>query len=299
MSSNFGLHHVTALSNDPVETLRFCREALRLHLVKRTVNFDAPDIHHFYFGDATGRPGTVLTFFPFTDAARGHAGSGAVSAVALAIPPARMEDWILHFAELGIDTLGPFTRFGEPVLRLADPFGLVLDLVGRDGLAGDGPPPLAGVTLLSAAPDRTEALLAGLMGYEPAGDEAGFRRLVLPGSGQALDLALDPAGAPVEPGAGIVHHVAFRVPDQARLGAVRTDLLDHGLDPTPILDRRYFHSVYVREPGGILFEFATDPPGFTLDEPAGHLGASLQLPPDLEPQRPAIERRLAPLTPAG
>lgn len=299
MKQSFGLHHVTMLSSDPVETLRFYCEVLRLHLVKRTVNFDAPDIHHLYFGDRDGRPGTLLTFFPFIDAARGHAGGGAAAALSLAIPAEAMEDWILHLAEQGIDTFGPTTRFGEPVLRFEDPFGLALDLVGREGVAPGPHPVLTGATLASQAPDATEALLVRLMGYEPAGEEPGLRRLAAPGGGQTLDLARGGALPPVEPGAGTVHHLAFRVPDDASLGAIRAELLAWGLDPTPVLDRRYFRSVYVREPGGILFEFATDPPGFAIDEPADRLGTGLQLPPELEPQRAAIERRLAPLTPAG
>ncbi|MCZ8376056.1 MAG: VOC family protein [Beijerinckiaceae bacterium] len=299
MTRKFGLHHVTMLSNDPVETLRFYREVMRLHLVKQTVNFDAPDIHHLYFGDEGGRPGTLLTFFPFTDAARGHVGGGAAAAIALAIPAEDMEAWILHLVEQGVDTLGPTERFGEAVLRLEDPFGLTLDLIGRVGIGSTAHPVLAGATLLSQAPAETEALLVRLMGYEPAGEERGFRRLVMPGSGQALDLARDGAARPVEAGAGIVHHLAFRVPDEAGLLAIRAELVALGLDPTPVLDRRYFRSVYVREPGGILFEFATDPPGFAVDERPDRLGASLQLPPELEPLRADIERRLAPLTPAG
>lgn len=299
MASNFGLHHVTMLSSDPVETLRFYREVMRLRLVKQTVNFDAPDIHHLYFGDAAGRPGTLLTFFPFTDAARGHVGGGAAAAISLAIPAEDMEAWILHLAEQGVDTLGPTERFGEARFRFEDPFGLTLDLIGRDGLGAAPHPILAGATLLSQAPAATEALIIRLMGCELAGEERGLRRLIIPGTGQSLDLALEKAIAPVETGAGIVHHLAFRVPDEAGLAAVRAELVSLGLDPTPVLDRRYFRSVYVREPGGILFEFATDPPGFAIDEPSGQLGTNLQLPPEFEPRRADIERRLAPLTPAG
>ncbi|MCZ8182439.1 MAG: VOC family protein [Beijerinckiaceae bacterium] len=299
MERGFGLHHVTMLASDPVETLRFYGEVMRLHLVKRTVNFDAPDIHHLYFGDREGRPGTLLTFFPFTDAARGHVGGGAAAALSLAIPAGEMEAWILHLAEQGVDTLGPMERFGEQVLRFEDPFGLALDLIGREGIGATALPILAGATLLSQAPAATEALLVRLIGCEPAGEERGLRRLVIPGSGQSLDLAREGTTLPVETGAGIVHHLAFRVPDEAGLGAIRAELVALGLDPTPVLDRRYFRSVYVREPGGILFEFATDPPGFAVDEPPDRLGTSLQLPPELEPQRAAIERRLAPLTPAG
>ncbi|WP_284178271.1 VOC family protein [Rhabdaerophilum sp. SD176] len=299
MTRRFGLHHVTMLSTDPVETLRFYREVVRLHLVKRTVNFDAPDIHHLYFGDAGGRPGTLLTFFPFTDAARGHVGGGAAAAISLAIPAEDMETWILHLVEQGVDTLGPTERFGESVLRFEDPFGLALDLIGREGIGAATHPVLAGATLLSQAPAATEALLVRLMGFELAGEERGLRRFVVPGTGESLDLAREGAASPVETGAGIVHHLAFRVPDEAGLGEIRAELVAWGLDPTPVLDRRYFRSVYVREPGGILFEFATDPPGFAVDEPPERLGTSLQLPPEFEPRRADIERRLAPLTPAG
>lgn len=295
-----GLHHVTAMAIDPVATLAFYRNVLKFRLVKRTVNFDQPDIHHFYFGDPQGRPGTLLTQFPFTDAGRGHPGTGSTVAVALALPPGTMESWILHLAEQGIDSLGPFAHFGQPTLRLEDPFGMVIDLVELPA-APPASPWLAGVTLALREAEATEALLVELLGLSRTGTAAGLVRLAFPAErgGQWLDLRTEPSLPPVEPGGGTIHHIAFRVADPHMLAKVREALLARGLEPTPIVDRHYFRSVYVREPGGVLFEFATDPPGFAIDEPASALGQSLQLPPALEGQRAMIERRLAPLTPAG
>lgn len=292
-----GLHHITAMSVDPVETLRFYRNVLKFSLVKWTVNFDQPDIHHFYFGDETGQPGTLVTLFPFPDAGRGHAGSGGVEAITLAIPEEMLEHWILHLVEMGVDSEGPRPRFNRPVLKIVDPWGLRIELVALPKAR----PALAGVTLALADLGPTEALLVELMGYRRAGIEAGLVRLE-PGrttQPQWIDLRPVPNPSPQEMGAGIVHHVAFRVADRAHLAQMRQALLARGLEPTDILDRRYFESVYVREPGGVLFEFATDPPGFAIDEPRTQLGSALQLPPALEPQRAMIERRLAPITPAG
>jgi glyoxalase family protein len=292
-----GLHHVTAMSVDPVETLRFYRNVLKLRLVKWTVNFDQPDIHHFYFGDEDGQPGTLVTLFPFPDAGRGHVGSGGIEAISLAIPEAMLERWILHLVEMGIDSDGPRLRFDRPVLQIVDPWGLRIELVALP----KAQPALAGVTLAIADIGPSEALLVELMGYRRIGTEAGVVRLEPDAALQPQWIDLRPvlSQRPQEMGAGIVHHVAFRVADRAHLARMRQALLARGLEPTDILDRRYFESVYVREPGGILFEFATDPPGFAIDEPRTQLGAALQLPPALEPQRAMIERRLAPITPAG
>lgn len=295
-----GLHHITAMSIDPIETLRFYQTVLRFRLVKRTVNFDAPDVHHFYFGDETGSPGSLLTLFPFVDSGRGHRGAGGVASLALSVAAKDLEGWILHFAEQGLDSLGPFRRFGHDTLRIEDPDGLVIDL-----MASPGPvvvhPRLAGVTLAVKDPGPTAHILAELLGYRQAASEDGILRFMPAdrAGGEWIDLLADPAQPPVEPGAGIAHHVAFRVAGEPQLNEIRNRSLALGLEPTPVLDRRYFRSVYLREPGGVLLEFATDPPGFLVDERAEDLGAALQLPPDLEPQRAAIERRLAPLIPAG
>ena len=311
-----GLHHVTAIASDPQRNLDFYTRVLGLRLVKRTVNFDAPDTYHFYYGDSAGRPGSLLTFFPFLDAAAGRAGSGMVETTAFAIPEAAFEPWISRLAREGRDFDGPATRFGESTLGLRDPDGLRIELVAETGLDGSAPEDgrsddeipaehaircLHSVALCVEAPDRTARLLTETFGYEAAGEEGGRRRFRASGGGRAgiLDLLCQPDRMRGRMGAGTVHHVAFRAHDKAEQLAWREAILALGFDVTPVLDRQYFQSIYFREPGGVLFEIATNPPGFGIDEAPEALGTALKLPPWLEPQRAEIERRLPPLRPSG
>jgi glyoxalase family protein len=311
-----GLHHVTAIASGAQANLDFYTRVLGLRLVKRTINFDAPDTYHFYYGDIAGSPGSLLTFFPFADAAAGRAGTGMAETTAFAIPEIAFEPWMSRFAEEGRDFDGPVTRFGAQVLGLRDPDGLGIELVAEPSLDGSAPVAsqhatraavphpirrLHSVALCVEAPERTARLLTGTFGYEAVGEEAGRQRFRARGGGSAgiVDLLCQPDRMRGRMGAGTVHHVAFRAHDEAEQLTWREAVLSLGFDVTPVLDRQYFRSIYFREPGGVLFEIATDSPGFATDETPETLGTALKLPPWLEPQRAAIERRLPPLRLGG
>ena len=299
-----GLHHVTAISGPPQPNLDFYTGALRQRLVKRTVNFDDPGTYHLYYGDRTGSPGTILTFFPFADAGPGRAGPGMASAVSYAVPD--LDAWTAGLAEAGIDAGNPSERLGERVLTLADPDGLRVEVVevaprrdgGRPDDAGDDG--FHSVTLWLADPEPTARLMADVMGYREVGEEAGPEgrrlRLAAPGTarGRVVDL-LQSDGPAGQLGAGTIHHVAFRAENAEVQRGWQTRLREAGLDVTSVIDRQYFDAIYFREPGGTLFEIATDPPGFAVDEPESELGRSLKLPERYEPMRASIERRLPPL----
>ena len=286
-----GLHHVTATSGPPRPNLAFYTGPLGLNLVKRTVNFDDPGVYHLYFGDAAGSPGTIMTTFPFPNAREGRPGTGATSAVAFATPDpaARLE----RLAEGGVKVKAG-QRFGAPIWCFADPDGLDLELV-------EGPEGLAGVTLWLDDPEPTARLLSDVFGYEAGPEERALgiarQRLSLPGEapGRVIDLLRAGEGRPAQSGAGAVHHIAFRARDRAHQDELAEALRARGERLTERKDRQYFKSVYFREPGGVLFEIATDPPGFAVDEPADALGQSLKLPPWLEPRRDRIETLLPPL----
>ena len=291
MSENLataGLHHVTATAGDPQRNLDFYGRALGLHLVKTTVNFDDPFVYHLYFGDAAGHPGTIYTSFPFPDARQGRAGPGMASTIGFAMPDAADRAQALQAQGIPIERL---TRFGAPVWAFTDPDGQRLEL-------SEGPAGLAGVTLWLEDPEPTATLLKDVFGYTEIGHEAdgpGQRqRLALRGSapGRIIDLYHQPDAAPARTGAGTVHHIAFRARDRAHQDALTEALRARGLSPSARKDRNYFESTYTREPGGVLFEIATDAPGFTHDEPPETLGQSLKLPPQHEPRRAEIEARL-------
>ena len=300
-----GIHHVTAISSDPQATLDFYTDVLGLRLVKRTVNFDDPSTYHLYFGDETGSPGTVLTFFPIRNAPRGRVGKGQVGATAFAVPPDSIEAWGERLADLGVDAEVPAERFGERVLRLHDGDGQPLELVETDSAVEPwtgGPVAaehairgFAAVTLLSAAPGETARVLERL-GFEADGEDGDRRRYRAAGD-RAVVVDLLDAGDEIRrrQGAGTVHHVAFRAPDEEAQLAWRDGLIEAGVSVTPQKDRQYFTSVYFREHGGVLFEIATDGPGFTLDEAVGSLGGELKLPPWLEEDREFLTERLPPL----
>jgi len=308
--SVLGIHHVTALASHPQRNVDFYAGFLGLRLVKQTVNFDAPDVYHLYYGDETGRPGTILTFFPFPNAVRGRRGSGEISAVALSIPPGSAGYWSERLARKGISVLGPGMRFGEVVLSFEDPDGMIVELVedpsvtavaGWSGGPVDPrhvPRRFHGVTMLHGSLPPTEGFLTAGMEMTPAGAD-GARHRFLAGSGpdQArIDVVVDTPAPAARQSAGSVHHIAWRVKDDAEQLQWRPRLRRAGTTPTQVMDRRYFHSIYFREPGGVLFEIATDPPGFLVDETRESLGTSLKLPPWLEPQRELIQRDLPPLS---
>ncbi len=303
------IHHVTAIAGAPQRNLDFYAGLLGLRLVKLTVNFDDPGSYHLYFGDETGGPGSILTFFPWPDGQRGRQGPGQVGAVSLAIPPASLGWWIERLLGHGIKYDGPSRRFDEQVLAFADPDGLLLELVATPRVAAvagwaDGRVPaehamrgIHGTTIWEDGDQGTADFLTGLMGFRPAGEEDNRLRFesAAAGVGTVVDLRRVPGFWAGAGGVGTVHHVAFRAAsDEAQL-AQRERLSAAGVDVTPVVDRQYFHSVYFREPGGVLFEIATDPPGFTLDEPLAELGTSLKLPPRYERLRDRIEQTLPPV----
>ena len=300
------IHHVTAIAGDPQRNLDFYAGALGLRLVKLTVNFDDPGTYHLYFGDELGRPGSILTFFPWPDGARGRQGTGQVGTVSLAIPPASLGYWIERLLQHGIKYEGPTRRFDEQVLAFADPDGLLLEIVATPRVERvepwrDGPVPaehavrgIHGVTIWEDGDRGTAELLTGFMGYRPVAEEGNQIRFesAREGAGSVVDLRRAAGFWAGGTGVGTVHHVAFRAESEAAQLAQRTRLEGAGVELTPVVDRQYFRSVYFREPGGVLFEIATDPPGFTLDEPAESLGTSLRLPPRFEPLRERIEATL-------
>ncbi|MFN3595947.1 MAG: ring-cleaving dioxygenase [Rubricoccaceae bacterium] len=300
-----GLHHVTAIAGPAQRHLDFYAGRLGLRLVKRTVNFDDPQVYHLYYGDGAARPGSLMTAFPWERAHPGRAGGGQAVATAYAVPPGAIAGWLDRLAAGGFDAFdAPAERFGERVLALGDPDGLVLELVEdvrAEGGWHEGPIPQAlaltsfhRVTLSSLRPEATVRLLTDLFGYAEAGEEGGRLRLVNEAAERAryLEVLTAPGAPDGRMGAGVVHHVAFRVPTDEAHEALRDALQRRGFAPTPVIDRQYFRSVYFREPGGVLFEVATDPPGMAIDEPADALGERLMLPPQYEPRRTAIEARL-------
>src|SRR5438874_1757461 len=302
-----GLHHVTAIASDPQRNLDFYAGVLGLRFVKRTVNFDDPSTYHFYFGDARGTPGTILTFFAWPGARRGIRGTGQIEAPAFAVPPDSVSYWLDRFKEHHVPAEKTSARFGEEVLRFADPDGLVIDLIATISSAGfepwtDSTVPVDhslrgfhGVSIALEGYEQTAKLMTETFGYRLVEQLNNRFRLAAPseaGAGRIVDLLCRPDGSPGRAAAGSVHHIAFRARDDAEQLVWRERLVDLGYNVTPVIDRTYFHSIYFREPGGVLFEIATDPPGFTLDESLEELGNQLRLPPWLEATRSQIEEVL-------
>jgi glyoxalase family protein len=299
--SILGLHHVTATVGAAQPDLDFCLNLLGMRLVKKTVNFDAPDTYHLYYGDDVGSPGTILTFFPFADAGPGRAGPGMASAYAYAVPKGGFDAWMDRLALHAEDYDGPSERFGQRVITLRDADGAPVELVETER-AGDAP--LDGfhsVTLWERDPGPTARLLTEAFGYREQGHEAdcGIERLrlVAPGTerGNIIDLIRTDSPAKARPGAGTIHHVAFRARSDSEQRDWQEVLAACGHPTTPVIDRQYFNAIYFREPGGVLFEIATDPPGFAVDEPVETLGQALKLPAKYEAMRDRITQILPPL----
>jgi glyoxalase family protein len=304
-----GIHHVTAIAGDPQENVDFYSGVLGLRLVKKTVNFDDPGSYHLYYGDAAGNPGTIMTFFSWPGASRGRIGTGQVSATSFAVPEDSLAYWTGRLVERGVRFEQPAKRFDETVLAFDDPDGLAVEIVARpEGDGGEaweqGPVPaehairgISGVALSEHSGEVTGDLLANFLGFERIEEEHGGRaRYLTAGSGGSFaDVLKRPEGPAGRTAVGTVHHVAWRAPDEETQEAWREEISGRGLRVTPVLDRQYFRSIYFREPGGVLFEIATDPPGFAVDEDEEHLGENLMLPPWLEKDRERIERVLPPV----
>jgi len=318
-----GLHHVTAIASDPQRNLDFYVGLLGLRFVKRTVNFDDPGTYHFYFGDGRGTPGTILTFFPWPGARRGIRGTGQIEATAFAISPSSIGYWLERFKDQHV-AAEKISRFGEELIRFTDPDGLLLELVAPGVEAGvspanakraviepwpDSPVPsehaLRGFHSVSAALEgyeRTARLLTDSFGYrliEQSGNRFRFTAPDDTAPGRIVDLLCLPDTQMGRVAAGSVHHIAFRAKDDAEQLKWREHLVNLGYNVTPVMDRTYFHSIYFREPGGVLFEIATEPPGFTSDEKAEELGSHLRLPPWMESARSQIEKILPPIQVPG
>ena len=308
-----GIHHVTALASDPARNVEFYTKVLGLRLVKRTVNFDDPNTWHLYYGDGAGRPGTILTFFPFPGLPAGRHGNGQVVETAFLVRAASLAFWIDRLVKLRVEFEGPMERFGQKVIRFRDPDGLQIEIVadakaeaaaGWDGMPVPAEHALVGfhsVTLWEQGYERTARILTESLGFRTASEEGSRFRFVSGRGdgtpGHIVDIRCSPDFWRGAPGAGTVHHVAFRAADDDEQLRMREGLAAAGQNVTPVLDRKYFHSIYFREPGGVLFEVATDPPGFAVDEPQANLGSKLQLPRWLEPQRDEIAAKLPELVP--
>ena len=299
-----GLHHITAMASDPARNLAFYRNVLGLRLVKKTVNFDDPGTYHLYYGDESGTPGSILTFFLWPAVKKGRNGAGCASEIAFIIPKSAMQFWLDRLTMFGIDHSRVIERFGEPLISFADPDGMIIELVGVDALAqgqsnGDVPADaairgFAGVTLSVSENGPTAAVLTHVFGYTAHSSEGAVERFTVPGDALAtrIDLKTVAASPVAALGAGSIHHIAFRAADDADQAAMAATLETLRIGATDQKDRQYFRSIYFREPAGILFEIATDTPGFTVDEDPAHLGEALKLPEWFEPRRTQIEAAL-------
>jgi glyoxalase family protein len=304
-----GIHHVTAIAGDPQRNVDFYGGVLGLRLVKRTVNFDDPQTYHLYYGDETGTPGSILTFFPWPNGRRGRQGTGQVAVTSFSVLPSALSFWIERLVKSGVHFDGPARRFDEQVVTFRDPNGLMLEIVAHPGAearavwAGGPVFPDAAIrglhalTLWEDASDATSGVLTDTLGFRPVAEEGSTRRYAAGdgGPGTLVDVRAIPGFLRGLGGLGTVHHVAWRVPDDPAELRLRERIIAAGLEPTAQVDRQYFHSVYFREPGGVLFEIATDAPGFATDEPVERLGEGLMLPPQYEPYRAEIEAVLPPL----
>lgn len=300
-----GIHHITAIVGDPQENVDFYAGVLGLRLVKQTVNFDDPQTYHFYFGNESGEPGTIITFFPWQGARQGVIGDGQVGVTTYVVPKGSFEFWENRLTEFQV----PFTkvaRFGEDYLQFTDPHGLHLELVEREEGGkntwsfGNVTPEVAikgfgGAILYSTNPNETAELLEHTLGLTFIGKEDGFARYRSTAEiGNIIDLKLTTNGQG-QMGAGTVHHIAFRAIDDADQVEWKEVIAQQGYGLTPVQDRNYFNSIYFRDRGHILFEIATDPPGFTRDESLDTLGETLKLPSQYEPHRKQIEQGLLPI----
>ncbi|MEX0406317.1 VOC family protein [Aquibium sp. LZ166] len=303
-----GLHHVTSMAKEARQNNAFFTGNLGLRRVKKTVNFDAPDVYHLYYGNEVGTPGTVMTYFPFPNIARRHPGTGEVGTTVFSVPQGTLGYWQERFEGEGVNGLALDESFGEKRLSFAGPDGDGFALVETKDDArapwtkSDVPADEAirgfhSVSLRLKDGGATEELL-GFMGYQPVDTSGNVKRLAIPGGNGAdfIDIETMPGGNRAGLGAGSVHHVAFAVENRAKQLEVRKALMDTGYQVTPVIDRDYFWAIYFRTPGGVLFEVATNEPGFDRDEDTAHLGEALKLPTQHEHLRKSLEAHLQPIT---
>ena len=309
MTKSAGIHHITAIAGEPKRHVAFCTRTLGLRFVKRTVNFDDPGTWHLYYGDEVGAPGTALTFFIWKDLPKGRHGAGEAQEVAFAIPESSLDYWTKRLDALGIAHGAPTPRFAETAVALEDLDGLKLELVTEKSAAaipGWSNGEIAaehairgfhGITLEVRDPAPTARVLEQVFGFKPSGVEHNRHRYLAEGGplGKVIDMRITPGLPRSQQGLGINHHIAFRAMNDAEEMEMRRRALALGLNATEQVQRNYFRSVYFREPGGILFEIATDDPGFTLDEKKEKLGQKIMLPPWYEAHRAKIEASLPPL----
>lgn len=297
-----GLHHITAIAGSAQNNFAFYTQVLGLRLVKKTVNFDDPGTYHFYFGNETGTPGTILTFFPWEGIGKGRAATGMATEINFSVPEGSLAFWKNRLEQAGAEHRGITERFGQGLLQLQDNDGLTLNLIaGKD----DGRKPWTtadinadvairgfhGVVLNVDAVAPTGRVLTEIFGYRLLGQEGNMYRFITDAVDTAniVDIVEEPVAVKRANAAGTAHHVAFRVRNEAVLMRFREKIVNAGFRITEKIDRNYFFSLYFREPGGVLFEIATDNPGFTIDEPVSELGANLMLPAQYESSRGQIE----------
>ncbi|MEM9343850.1 MAG: VOC family protein [Pseudomonadota bacterium] len=300
-----GLHHVTSLASNARDNNRFFTDTLGLRRVKKTVNFDAPDVYHLYYGDEHGSPGTVMTYFPFPNAGRGKPGAGEVGTTAFAVPTGSLPAWAARLAEKGVTDVAQETRFGTDSLTFSGPDGDGFALVESND---DRAPWVSTVSdemairgfhsaSLRLKDGGASAEMLKFMGYEEVDTDGNVTRFAVPGGNGAdvIDIETLPGANWAQQGAGSVHHIAFAVDNRARQLEVREALLDTGYQVTPVIDRDYFWAIYFRTPGGVLFEVATNEPGFDRDEDTAHLGEALKMPSQHAHLRERLERTLEPI----
>jgi glyoxalase family protein len=306
MSDILGLHHVTAIAGDPQKNIDFYAGVLGLRLVKLTVNYDDPTTYHLYYGDGQGHPGTIMTFFPWPGAVAGRIGTGQLTVTSFAVQERSLGYWKNRLTEHNTSVQEARSEFDEELLFFTDPDGLQLELVATphanpNHLWSRGPVPadfaIRGfhhVTLSESGYERTASLLTNTLGFKRLQEQGSHFRYSLSTGipGTIVDLLCAPEGRPGRVSVGTVHHVAWRTPTDQQQVKWREAIRHLQYDVTPVIDRTYFHSIYFREPGGVLFEIATDPPGFAVDEPADQIGTSLVLPLWLEGERRELERIL-------
>ena len=300
-----GIHHVTAIASDPQANVDFYTKVLGLRLVKQTVNFDAPHVWHLYYGDEKGSPSSILTFFPWPGVMQGKEGAGLTTATAFSVPPESIGFWHERVKTLGLTTEAPVVRGDSEVLTLFDNDGMRLELIAspgdsRSGWDGVSDIPqehavrgLHEVTLSERNLDPTASMLTSFLGMGLSSETAGAANFSMGegGAGASVQVIGGIQDRGLQAG-GTVHHVAFRAPNLQTMESWRQELVGRGVNVTEVMDRQYFKSIYFREPGGVLFEIATDEPGFDIDEPLLELGRKLKLPPWLEPSREQIQNSL-------